>query len=171
MYASAEKVRGKLRAAVEALDNETANALPGDEKWSVAQIVEHISMVDEGGGKICSRLLSKAAADGKPSDGRARISPGFIEKATASAQAKLEAPDIVQPRTGRSIAESLAVLDENAGKFTELKTMFETIDDSGPKFPHPYFGEMTATDWFAVKIAHEARHTRQIMALLEKIRS
>ena len=30
----------------------------------VAQIVEHISMVDEGAGKLCSRLLRKARAAG-----------------------------------------------------------------------------------------------------------
>jgi uncharacterized damage-inducible protein DinB len=169
MYAAAEKMRQKLKAFVEDLDAETANAMPDGEKWTIAQIVEHISMVDEGGGKICRRLLSKAAADGKPSDGTVRISAGFVEKAMASAQAKLEAPDMVQPRTGRSIAGSLALMDENDKKFEELKTLFETLDDSGAKFPHPYFGEMTATEWFAVKIAHEARHTRQIGALIEKI--
>jgi uncharacterized damage-inducible protein DinB len=171
MVASAEKVRAKLKSTVEALTPDEANALPEGEKWTVAQVVEHVSMVDEGGGKICSRLLSRSKADGKPSDGTARISPGFIEKATASAQAKLEAPDIVQPNAGRTIAESLAVLDRNVDAFAELLPVFESIDDTGHKFPHPYFGDMTATEWFAVKIAHEARHTRQIIALVEKIRS
>lgn len=169
MYAAEDKVRAKLIAAVGALPAELAEALPEGEKWSVAQVVEHVAMVDEGGGKICSRLLGKAAKDGGSSDGSARISPAFVEKAMASAGAKLEAPDMVQPRAGRPIAESLAVMAANKERFEELKNTFETVDDSGPKFPHPYFGEMTATEWFAVKIAHEARHTRQILALLEKI--
>lgn len=169
MYVTEEKVRAKLIAAVGSLPDEIASALPEGEKWSVTQVVEHVAMVDEGGGKICSRLLGKAAGGGNPSDGRARISPAFVEKATASAGAKLEAPDTVQPRAGRSIAESLAVMAANKEKFAQLKSTFETVDDSGPKFPHPYFGEMTATEWFAVKIAHEARHTRQIMGILDKI--
>lgn len=171
MYAAEEKVRAKLIAAVGALAGEKADALPEGEKWSVAQVVEHVAMVDEGGGKICARLLSKAGKDGGTSDGTARISAGFIEKAMASAQAKLEAPDMVQPRSGRSITESLAVMAANKERFAELKDTFETVDDSGPKFPHPYFGEMTATEWFAVKIAHEARHTRQIMGILDKLPS
>lgn len=171
MYAAEDLVRRKLKAAVENLPENVSGALPEGEKWTVAQIVEHISMVDEGGGKICSRLLSKAQANGLSSDGSARISSGFVEKATASAGAKLEAPDVVQPRTGRSIPESLAVMDGNMEKFRELRSMFEGLDDTGNKFPHPYFGEMTATEWFAVKIAHEARHTRQIAELVEKITS
>ena len=85
-------------------------------------------------------------------------------------ETKLEAPDIVQPRTGRSISESLAVMDGNKERFGGLQPPFEGVDDTGHKFPHPYFGEMTATEWFAVKIAHEARHTRQIATLIEKIR-
>lgn len=171
MVAAAEKVRGKLKSTVEGLTPEEASALPEGEKWSVAQIVEHVSMVDEGAGKLCTRLLSKSQGDGKPSDGTARISHTFMERAMASAQAKLEAPDIVQPNAGRTIAESLTLLDGNAGKFNELLPLFESIDDTGHKFPHPYFGEMTATEWFAVKIAHEARHTRQIQALVERIQN
>lgn len=170
MYAAEEKVRRDLKALVEGLPDDVTRALPDGEKWTVAQIVEHISMVDEGGGRICSRLLSKSQADGKSSDGTARISGGFVEKATASAETKLEAPDVVQPRTGRSISESLAVMDRNGGKFRELQPLFEGVDDTGNKFPHPYFGEMTATEWFAVKIAHEARHTRQIAALIDRIK-
>ena len=169
MYAAEEKVRQNLKALVEGLPDDVTGALPEGEKWSLAQIVEHISLVDEGSGKICSRLLSKSQADGKPSDGTARISTGFIEKATASADAKLEAPDIVQPRTGRSISESLAAMDGNREIFGGLQPLFEGVDDTGNKFPHPYFGEMTATEWFAVKIAHEARHTRQIAALIDRI--
>ena len=87
----------------------------------------------------------------------------------ASAQSKLEAPETVQPRTGRSIADSFAAFDRNLGKFGELMPLFESIDDTNHKIPHPYFGDMTATEWFAVKIAHEARHLRQIKTLLEKI--
>jgi uncharacterized damage-inducible protein DinB len=171
MYAAEEKVRCKLKAIVEGLSDEEIHAMPDGEKWSVAQVVEHISMVDEGAGKICSRLLGKCQAGGAPSDGTARISPAFIEKAMASAQAKLEAPDMVQPNAGRSIADSFAAFDQNLAKFGELKPLFESIDDTGHKFPHPYFGDMTATEWFAVKIAHEARHTRQILALLERIQN
>lgn len=169
MYAAEDKVRAKLIAAVGALPEELASALPEGEKWTVAQVVEHVAMVDEGGGKICSRLLSKAAKDGGASDGSARISPAFVEKAMTSAGTKLVAPEMVQPRSGRAIAESLTVMAANKEKFAELKSAFETVDDSGPKFPHPYFGDMTATEWFAIKIAHEARHTHQILTLIEKI--
>jgi hypothetical protein len=171
MYAADEKVRHKLKALVEGLPDDLTGVVTEGEKWTVAQIVEHISMVNESIGKICGRLLSKSQADGKPSDGTARISSGFVEKATASAETKLEAPDSVQPTIGRGISESLAIMDGNNEIFGGLRSLFEGVDDTGNKLQHPYFGEMTATEWFAVKIAHEARHTRQIAALIEKINS
>ena len=153
MYAAeAKRSAKKLKAIIAGLTDEELHALPEGEKWSVTQIVEHISMVDEGAGKLCSRLLRKAqAAGGAYADGTARISPAFIEKAMASAQSKLEAPETVQPRTGRSIADSFAAFDHNLGKFGELMPLFESIDDTNHKIPHPYFGDMTATEWFAVE--------------------
>ena len=48
IYDANKKVRQRLKDLVARLTETQITALPDGEKWTVAQIVEHISMVDEG---------------------------------------------------------------------------------------------------------------------------
>ena len=112
-YAANDAVRTKLKETVSALSDEQLTARPEGEKWSIKQIVEHVAMVNDGAVRICSRLLAKAEEAGRPANGFG-MSAGFLEKAMGSAEAKLEAPEIVQPVAGASIGESLAKLDESS---------------------------------------------------------
>lgn len=169
IYTANEAIRKKFKDTVASLTDDQIAALPEGEKWSIAQIVEHVSMVDEGMMRICAKLLGKAEAAGMESDGTAAFSNNFLEKGPEIARIKIEAPDFVRPVSGRSIKESLEKLDESQDKFNELRTAFETFNGSEFKFPHPFFGDISAQEWLAIGGGHEARHLRQIKNLLEKI--
>ena len=56
-------------------------------------------------------------------------------------------------------------MEETQEKFEELKPMFESVECSEVKFPHPAFGDMTAHEWLALRGGHEARHIRLVRAL------
>lgn len=167
-YAANDAVRAKLKETVAALSEEQLDARPDGEKWSVKQIVEHVAIVGDGVFRICSKLLSKAEQAGRPTNGFA-MSAAFLEKASGSADTKLEAPEIVHPAAGSSIADSLAKLDATTENLRTLREKFEKFDGSEPKFPHPYFGDLSAQEWFVLGGAHEGRHLRQIRRILEKM--
>ena len=169
IYAGNNKIRERLKALVSSLTDTQTSALPEGEKWTVTEIVEHIAMVDEGTMKICARLLKKAQGAGRRSDGKVVISDNFVQKGTEIAGIKVNAPDFVQPTGGPSIEESLAKLDANTAQLEQLRNVFESIDGSEFKFPHPFFGEISAQEWLALKGGHEMRHIKQIERLLEKI--
>ena len=61
-------------------------------------------------------------------------------------------------------------MNANRPVFDALRATLEKYDVSEPKFPHPYFGDITATEWMVVAVGHEQRHTKQIERLLAKIR-
>ena len=166
IYAGNEKIRERLKALLAELPEEKAKAITEGEKWCIAQIVEHLSMVDEGTIKICSKLLRKAQESGQTSDGAANISDNFLQRGSEIAGMKVEAPTFVQPTGERSIAESLTKLDENTERANELRALFESVDGAGFTFPHPFFGDITAQEWLALKGGHEMRHIRQIERLL-----
>jgi hypothetical protein len=151
------------------LSDERAGVLPEGEKWTVREFVEHIAIVDEGMMRICAKMLKAAQENGKASDGAAKFTEDFAGKMAAGRDAKFEAPERVRPTGTKSIAESLTKMDETRRKLEELRPLFETLDCSDQKFPHPAFGDMTAHEWLALLGGHEARHIRQIEGLLAKI--
>ena len=169
IYESNDKVRAKFKSVVADLPDEVANALPDDEKWTVKEFVEHIAIVDEGIMRISAKLLNEAKENGKTSDGAARLSDDFVQKTAGARDMKFEAPERVRPTGTKTIAESLAKMDETRRKLEELKPLFDSVECSDFKFPHPAFGDMTAHDWLALLGGHEARHLKQIERVLAKI--
>ena len=170
IYAGNAKAREKLKNLVAKISPEDASHLADNEKWSIQQIVEHISIVDESSIRICTKLLKKAEEAGQTSDGSAVITDGFIQKGVEIATIKLEAPDVVRPSGEQTIEQSLAKLEENTARLDEMRPLFESIGGTDLKFPHPFFGDLSAQEWLALKGGHERRHIKQIERLLEKMK-
>jgi hypothetical protein len=169
IFAGNDKIRKRLKDLVAGLTPEQLNALPDGEKWTVQQIVEHISIVDESTVKICAKLLRKAQEAGRNADGRVVISDVFLEKGKEIAAIKVEAPSFVQPTGASSVEQSIARLDATTERLKELRSLFESVDGTEFKFPHPFFGDISAQEWLALKGGHEMRHIKQIERLLERI--
>ncbi len=169
IYEANDKVREKLKSVVANLNDEQANTLPDGEKWTIASFVEHIAIVDEGIVRISAKLLGAAQANGKTADGAAKFSEGFAEKMAGGRDAKFEAPERVRPTGTKTIAESLAKMDETRKSLEDLRPLFESVECADVKFPHPAFGDLSSHEWLVLLGGHEARHIRQIENLLEKI--
>ena len=169
VYEANDKIRDSLKTTISGLTDEQFAALPEDEKWSLAELIEHIALVEEGMTRICSKLLLKAQEEDKKSDGAAKISESFLMKAAESVNLKFEAPERVRPSGTKTVAESLAKMEENRENLEKLRPLFESVDGTEHKFPHPFFGELTAHEWLALIGGHELRHLKQIKSLLEKI--
>ncbi len=169
IYLGNSKVRGRLKSLLSTLTDDQISARPEGEKWSVADIVEHIAMVDEGAVKICAKLLKKAEEAGNVSDGKVTISDEFLQKGVEIAAMKVEAPSFVRPSGQKTISESLARLDESDARLAEMRGQFESVGATEFKFPHPFFGDITAHEWLALKGGHEMRHIKQIQNVLDKV--
>lgn len=168
VYEANDKINENFKAVVENLDDEQQNFLPEGEKWTIAQIVEHMAKVEVGMTRISAKLVEKAKAAGKTSDGKVKLSDSFLEGAAKAVEQKLEAPEMVRPQGNQSIAESVSAIEENRKYLEELRPTFETVEAAGFTFPHPSFGEMTAHDWLALIGGHKFRHTKQIQKILSK---
>ena len=167
IYANNDQIREQTKQLVASITDEQATALPDGEKWTIAQIVEHIAIVQDGMAKISTKLLTQAQAAGKSADGAARLSENFMTKAAEAKQLKFEAPDRVHPTGTQTVGESLAKMDETREVLEDLRPLFESVECSDFKFPHPFMGDLTAHEWLTLVGGHEARHLRQISNRLE----
>ncbi|NNE98222.1 MAG: DinB family protein [Pyrinomonadaceae bacterium] len=168
VYAANAAARTRLVITVSELSGEQADLPTENGKWTVSGIVEHLAKVGDGMSRICYKLLSKAEEEGKTSDGTINLSANFIDgvKKLATEKQRLEAPEVVQPGGSQSIEESLENLKNVANQLDAMRPLFETVDGSELRFPHPYFGPMSAQDWLVLLGLHETRHTDQIERIL-----
>lgn len=169
VFAENDATRERLKNTIGALDDQTVLLGLDGTGWSIKQIVEHISLVDEGICKICAKLLSNARENGNSGNGAVTLSTEFLNHLNRIENTKLEAPARVQPGGETSVIESLTRLSENRNKFGEIQPLFEILNTTDSKFPHPYFGELSATEWLVLRSVHEARHLNQIERILSKI--
>lgn len=168
IYEANAKIREQLINSISGLTDEQATVLPEGEKWTIAHFVEHIAIVENGMAKISAKLLKQAQAVGTQSDGTAKLSENFAQKAAAARDMKLEAPEMVRPTGTQTITESLAKMEENRRILEDLRPLFESVECSDFTFPHPAFGELTAHEWLTLIGGHEARHLRQLENAIAK---
>ncbi|MBK9163800.1 MAG: DinB family protein [Acidobacteria bacterium] len=156
----------ELESLVGELTRETAENRPDGEKWSIAEIVEHLAMVEDGMSRICAKLIGKAEKGDDLSGGTIAITSIFEERGVAIATIKVEAPEMVRPTGGRSIGESFASMAESNERLEQIKPLFDQFDGNKHRFPHPFFGELSAIEWLVLVGQHKARHIAQIRRLL-----
>ena len=171
IYSANRAVRERLAGVLATVTPAEATAKPDNENWNIQQIVEHLTMVEFGTARICTKLLGEAKKDGKLSNGRVELSSVFAERSAEIAKMRVEAPDRVYPTGNVTILESFERMDANKKLLDEMRADLEHYDLSPHKFPHPYFGDITAAEWLVILGGHEMRHTKQIEKLLEKMRA
>ena len=180
IYAANDTVRRQLAARVENLGEAQRTFRPGADAWSIAEIVDHLSKIEQQMVQLIGMLLRKcegaavASSAVTASDEReaaAERAPGFqpfsldafVEQVRDE---KLTAPEQVRPSGNVPLAEALANLRRTRAAIEDLRPRLEATDLSAATFPHPFFGEFNAAQWLAFIGIHEGRHLRQIENLL-----
>jgi hypothetical protein len=161
VYAVNNAVRRDLVARVEGLGEAQVNASEGG--WTVAQIVEHLSIVEPRITGAIERML--AAKDGDDRE-RKLFAPFSLDEYLEQARGKIEAPESLHP-TGLPLAEGLIRLKASRATLEALRPKFESADYS-QVLKHPAFGMLNAAQWLAFLGMHEQRHLRQIDRILEE---
>jgi hypothetical protein len=170
IFSAHAPVRNRLLAVAGGISDAESSVRPDGEKWTIKQIFEHVAMVEYSMLRICTRLTAAAREEGRPSDGSFSLSPEFTGKTANVDTMKLDAPERVQPVGEASIADSMERLNATTESIADLRADLADFDGTGHKFPHPYFGDLTAAEWLVIRNGHEHRHTNQIERLLDKIR-
>jgi hypothetical protein len=152
------KTRVGVIAATKGLTEAQWKFKPAPDRWSVAEVVEHLVLIEGAVHGIVGNL-SKAPAT--PAEFDARRIDAMVLAKVADRSTKYPAPEAAVP-TGRwspedALAHFLAARDESA---VLLKS---TPDLRGHIVPHPVLGPMDGYEWILAVAAHSERHTQQIL--------
>lgn len=162
-----DETRTRVGKRVEGLTPEQEKFRPSPDAWSIAEIVEHLSIIEAQLSKLFAMMVRKAEAAGATQAAGSSFRPvdlnHFIER---SMKEKYTAPETVRPRGNVSIADSLDRMRRSRAELHELRPKLEAMDLSGLTYPHPAFGPLDLYQWLAFVGVHEDRHLRQIEAAL-----
>ena len=159
-----DTVHEKLTTAVSAVDPALLSRRPAENEWSVAEVVEHLCLVE---GAVTGYLKSRL--DQPP----VKVSPlkKLLPMRIVSLRVKrLEAPKIVRP------SANLPPMAELLKKFDALRADTKEVCNSAGRqrlsricFKHPFFGDMDGTAAVSMIAFHEQRHLKQIREILKKL--
>ena len=171
IYEHIDRTRARLTAAVEDLSDEQQTFSPASERWSVAELVEHLSIVEESVASLLERLLGKAEESSADASAPDTFEPVSIEEFVERTRSvKLEAPERIRPTGTLPVADSLARLKASRAALHALRPRIERADGRAIRFPHPAWGPLDLYQWLLFVGAHEDRHLAQIEALKEAMK-
>jgi hypothetical protein len=171
IYEHIDRTRARLLSAVEGLSEEQQGFSPAPERWSVAQLCEHLSIVEGNVAALLGKLLGKAEESGAGVAAAGDFDPVSIEEFVERARVvKYEAPERIRPTGALRLADSLARLSESRAALHALRPRVERADGRAIHFPHPAWGPLDLYQWLLFVGAHEDRHLAQIEALKETMK-
>jgi hypothetical protein len=149
--------RAKLLAVTDQIPSERWNQRPEPNRWSAAEVVAHLTMVESAVLKGMHKLLATEPRRVPPWK-RIHIPP----IANLVRMVKVETPIPLDPSL---LAGKELMLERFAALRGETLSLLEANRERDLRrwhFPHPFFGSLNGVGWIKMLAYHEARHTKQL---------
>jgi hypothetical protein len=132
--------------------------------WSIADVINHVSLTDVANAKLTSNFLKSARSRSLPADPSpsASVLNSMDHIFPQMNAGKFKAPEFVTPQANASVEEAMARLKVSRERMLANVEQLDGFDLTGLTFAHPFAGDLNAYQWILVAGAHEARHASQI---------
>jgi uncharacterized damage-inducible protein DinB len=149
-------------AALSNLTEAQSNFRPDENQWTIAEIVEHVSIIDNNLLRIAHKLLKEAESAPRPPKADLNLGHTSLDENGRQHPGPFPAPERVRPQGGVRIDDSLAKMDAALAGFAEIQARLEAIDLSEQMFSHPFLGAINVYQWMVLVAEHKDRHRGQI---------
>jgi hypothetical protein len=158
-----DSVHQKLISAISSLDPSIYSRRPAEGEWSVAEIVQHLCLVE---GRVTKELEAAIAREPRRVGFFRRLMPTSI---VSLRLIRVKAPKAMNPLDSPGRDQAI----ENFGRTrTNLKTLCAAHSEERFRnlvFTHPFLGEMDGVATVSFIGYHELRHYKQIREVLRKL--
>lgn len=158
-----DTVHAELKTTINGVDPALLYRRPAEDEWSVAEVIEHLCLVE---GAVMKGIKSKLA---QPPVKVSFLRKFFPMRIVSLRMKRLQAPKYVQP------ANDLPSMGELLQKFDALRANTKEICiKEGARLnqvclKHPYFGDMDGAAAVSMVAFHEQRHLKQIRETIKKL--
>jgi hypothetical protein len=164
----ADRARAELLAAIDAIPEPLREARPTLEKWSAAEILEHLARVERGIAKLVALKVSELQAKASPARESDTIVPIDVAKFSAIVDrgaSYMDAPERTQPQGELSAESARRALIETRGILLHQLHAADGLALSSVVHPHPLLGPLDVYEWVYFVGGHELRHAAQVREL------
>jgi hypothetical protein len=158
-----DHARATLRGAIDAIPPAMQRQRPAPDRWSAAEVLEHLTLVERIFGGRIVKAIDEARAAGLSTEAHPRAPlPDPVERRMADRVNKRQAPETAHPSGAIDVATGWATLEGHHATLRAALTGCDGLALSQVTLDHPFFGTMTVYQWVELMAAHEGRHTEQI---------
>jgi len=162
--------RAALHAAVDAVPSSLRATRPAADRWSVAEVLEHLGRVEEQLTRLLAAKLAEARLKGALGpEGESGPVIDSRWNLLLDRRRRITAGDRVLPGGAMDAATALATLDTTRARLRELLVSHDGLSLGAVSHPHPAIGVLDGYQWFAFIGTHEARHAAQIREIGEAL--
>ena len=159
--------RSTLRAAVDRVPAALRMRKPAVDRWSVAEVLEHLSIVEGRLVMMLGPLLAAAPAN----TGAAAGPTEALRTALRNRSNRVSAPDPIQPTGAVNADEAWAALERTRAELLVLLDAAEGRDLTQVSRQHPVLGPLDGYQWLTSIGGHEERHAAQIVEIADALSS
>ncbi|HVF40845.1 MAG TPA: DinB family protein [Gemmatimonadaceae bacterium] len=162
-----DRTRADLLATVAEANSTLSSVRARDGEWSVAEIMSHLAVVEQGVAGLVAKSIKWAKENGIPPE---TDDTSIVDGVNFFSQSKKRiAPDMVLPRADSPLEESLAALAHTRTALKAALAEGDGLDLSVVKRKHPSIGELNIYHWALFVAQHEARHSAQIERTIKEV--
>ncbi|HSB71252.1 MAG TPA: DinB family protein [Candidatus Methylomirabilis sp.] len=161
IWAATASAREDLYAQVQALSETQVAFRPAPDKWSIGEILDHLSLAEQSISRTLSKILQVAAGRGLIQEAEAvEAVPHRIDLDTYNQAAT--APDSVRPSPGRSLEQLVSSLRGSRERLLEVARRVDGRMVTSVTIRHVQLGELDFYQWLTLEAAHESKHLAQV---------
>jgi DinB family protein len=145
---------------VEGLSQAQADWRPGENDWSVGEVVHHLTLAEVNTGKLTTKLTREADAAGT-----ARPFPADLKELAplhAAPAAGAGAPPVVWPERARPITALVTEMKAVRERTRQSIDKLAAIDPRPLVFKHFRLGDLDLSQWWRLQVQHDGIHLAQI---------
>jgi hypothetical protein len=158
-----EEKRRELLQSFEGVEGDRLCRRTAPDGWSVAEILEHLRMVESGVARLITKRVGQAKEAGLGEEkSTVSVLPSFNPYSAMLDKAVLKAPATVQPRPNIDISDALEGLESSREALRAAVVSASGLALGEVKHTHQILGELDLYQWLIFVGQHEGRHRKQI---------
>ena len=162
--------RTALREAVERVPPELRDTQPGADRWSVAQVLQHLGIIEKRIGLGMTKWVTGARSGGIGTETEtSSVMNSLPLQLITDRSKKRNAPDEVRPTGDIDAASAWAALEQSRDSLRAAFLNGDGLALSKVIQPHPVLGPINLYQWMLFVGSHEMRHTAQVIEIAEQL--